>query len=142
LQFEFHGAVYVCNECLSELARTVGWITPAQAEVLKEQAETARREAFRLQVANDNFRALEEAINGYVRDRARNRHPSNREPDLVLFPGTEYASESDRDDEVGSPSGADQLGAGEGTSAESSDDSGVDELPPDASDNGEFRLDI
>lgn len=60
---EFHGRVYYCHECASQIAQLLGFISPEQADTLiKENVDLAQAN-FALKVQNEN---LGKAIDGLV----------------------------------------------------------------------------
>lgn len=121
LSVEFHGAMYICNLCGNELALLMRYISHDEYKELKRQNESAHELVYQLRVKLD---AAEEALRGLVN--AGYRYDNGdviRSGGALLetVPGTEGAVST----------GADELGEGEGTSSESSDDEDVGELRSD-----------
>ena len=69
LQLDFHGAIYICNMCLWEMAHTVGWMTPDESLQLKGQVGDLRSEAYRLRRELAALRDMEDAIDTFVSNR-------------------------------------------------------------------------
>lgn len=63
-QVEYHGAMYICNECLTHMAHLAGYVTPEEAEDLKINLAFAQKNEYELHVQVD---ALEKAINELTR---------------------------------------------------------------------------
>lgn len=60
---DFHGAVYICNECIAEMAHAAGYILPEEARRLrfetnfyKEEVEELTTKVFGLEQAIDGLR--------------------------------------------------------------------------------------
>lgn len=131
---EFVGAIYYCNECIAHIARVCGYLTPEDAEKLKARTQEAEHEVYQLRKLLDKMGKDLDVIRGISLSAAAGL-ASLRPDDPVL--------EALEPPVAGASGGEDSLGAGEGTSPESSDDEGVDELRSDASsDDSEFRLSI
>src|SRR3954462_2539350 len=78
LDFEFHGRVYLCNECLAEICEIIGYLVPAHAQELKSQLAALQNENYRLQADLAAFRDMEKAIGVYVARRGSvARHPAS-----------------------------------------------------------------
>lgn len=60
LQFDFEGAVYICDECFGFMADLFGYITPDRANDLKENAKRLTHQVEELEIKN---MALQQAIN-------------------------------------------------------------------------------
>jgi len=129
LQFEFWGAVYICNLCLAEIAGTVGWFEPERADELRSDNEKLKAEVYRLQVHVASLQALEKAANDYLSSRSSSgiQFGSSGSGPLHVIQG-----------EAGSQGTEDQLGAGAGTPDESGDVEGVDDIRSDDSGDGTF----
>lgn len=63
MQFEFHGAVYICNVCVEELARMMGMISSAQADRFMDTIKGMGEGLFERDIHIEN---LERALNAYT----------------------------------------------------------------------------
>ena len=111
-QMEFHGAVYLCDKCVTQMGDALGMLSVAKSEALKDDLAQAVRENLELQ---EEVLAVKDVLRGYndVRDYLdRDSLPSgdndSSEPSL-----------SEREKE---------LAGGEGGSSESSDVKGLGDL--------------
>lgn len=57
-----HGRIYVSEDTVGNWARLFGWISPDDAAVLRERAETAESEIVALQAKVDQFDSIRGAI--------------------------------------------------------------------------------
>jgi len=130
LQIEFHGAAYICNMCLYEMARTVGWITPQEADVMETSLKETLEDNARLQTQVNDLRAVEESIANLVRSRGGSLDPiigglgrssqlSLLQPDnespfnlrgRTVIKSTERSSVGDREGEASEPSDGKRMG--------------------------------
>lgn len=125
---EFHGAVYICNECLAEMAHEAGYILPDEARNYKFQVSTLMEENAEL---HTKIFGLEQAIDGLrIAGRSTGVIPESDAVDLV-HPAAE-----------GSFPGQDELDFGTGESPEPLHDEGMAELSDDDSTNTEFRFSL
>lgn len=113
---EFHGAIYYCKECTFNMASLFGFITPEVADTLKVTIED-------LVIQNEQLinkvRELEGAIRGMVNSGS---FTSADNSDSITEP---IVLETPTEPENGSQGDSDQLGDGEGTFVESSDEQGL-----------------
>lgn len=117
---EFHGAVYVCDICVTEMARLLGFIPPVEAEALKYENQAL------FDLIKDQNKRLEncgEIIRGFTDltdalavdvDSLGSSHSVGHVAEQEPLPGTP------------------DVGTGEGEASESGDDEGVAELSDDA----------
>lgn len=117
--FDMHGAVYICNECVLEMAHAAGYIAPDEARKLMFEANFFKAEAEDLQT---KVFGLEQAIDG-LRIAGRSVGVDPR-ADADVPPS---------DDDSESPEGTGQLVEGEGESPEPVHDEGMAELSDDDS---------
>lgn len=122
------GAVYICNECLAEMAHTAGYILPDEARILKLRVALLEEDNKELR---QKIFGLEQAIDG------------------LRIAGSSIGDYSEFDDPVSSDSadeelreGQEQLDLGAGESSESLHDEGMAELSDDDSSSPAFRLNI
>lgn len=114
---EFHGAVYICNECLAEMAHTAGYILPDEARNYKLQVNLLTEENEEL---TTKIFGLEQAIDG-LRIAGRSfGTPSESDAVDFVHPAAE-----------GSYSGQEELDFGAGELIEPLHDEGVAELSDD-----------
>ena len=125
---EFHGAVYICNECLTEMARMVGLVTPEDIEKIRKQNLELLETTRELREKNG---VLENAIRVYT----SHNLPDDGSPSVVGSISVESeVSDSGTQDSEG------ELGIRTGTTSESSDDEGVGKLRPDSIKSKKFEL--
>lgn len=131
---EFYGAVYYCNECLAEMARLAGYMTPEDRQKQEARIEELTTANFELQI---KLEGMVKALDGLYVAGLLPSPPSTtptRRGDLS------EVVDSSVDEPQG---GTGQLGEGEGTSAESSDDEGVGIVRSDgSSDSTDFSLSL
>lgn len=127
---DFYGAVYICDECIMEMSTLAGMITPIHADELAARIRFFEEENFDLRV---KVSGLEQAIDGL---RIAGRISGS---DPIGIPHMDSSPESE-----GSQGTEGQLGTGERTSPEPSNDEGVGELHSDESSSARpsFSLDI
>lgn len=116
---EFHGAIYLCSNCLEEIANLAGYLSPEQVEKLQGEMKLLSDEVYALKVKENG---LEVAIGGLVAAGLRSPDVDSDLPHVRI---------ADSDTSTDSPGEGNQLGEGEGTAPEPSDDEGVAELHPD-----------
>lgn len=127
---EYHGALYICNFCLQEMAGIAGYITPEHAETLKTINANLEDENITLQ---GRLKALENSLGALLDSGYHNPSLTNSDGDSDL--GFEVDEQ-----ELLNPD--DNVGTGEGETSESFDDEGMGELLPDVGDEFEFDLDL
>jgi len=137
LDFEFHGRVYLCNECLSEIAEIVGYLTPDHATQLKDRVASLEEENYRLQAEVAAFHEMEKAIGVFV-DRGNVRSVSDSPGSGGI--GSDGLAPDDSTEE--SSGGADRLGEGEGATPEPQHDEGMDVVHADDGGNADFSLNL
>lgn len=125
---DFHGAVYICNECIAEMAHAAGYTLPEEARKLKFEANFFKEEVEEL---TTKIFGLEQAIDGL----------------RIAGRSTGAVSESDDSDAVHSAGevsreGSGELGEGEGISSEPVHDEGVAELSDDDSEPIGFEFTV
>jgi len=125
---DFHGAVYICNECLAEMAHEAGYILPEEARKLKFQLNLLMEENGELQT---KIFGLEQAIDG-LRIAGRSLGAVSQPDD----------SDSVHSTEEGPSEGQGELDFGTGESPEPMHDEGMAELSDDDSGNTEFTFSI
>lgn len=121
---EFHGAVYYCSECVGAMASLMGYISSDRAEFLQNALKEAEAENSLLKLQVEN---LERAIDGLV---GSGSFPSSgNHADIVLHEAStdseEGSPDKSRHPSYSAPRTEGELGEGEGTSPESSDDEGM-----------------
>lgn len=127
MSFEFHGAVYICSECVIEMSALSGFVSREEISQLVIEKEKLGTENFVLQKRIDGQGKI---IDGLRTLRSIDRVDSVRGSDL----------DTSLDSETTSP-GENNLGAGTGEDAESGDDEGMVVLSADASEPAdEFKL--
>lgn len=132
---DFYGAVYICNECLTEMAHTAGFITPVEAEAFKKQIAELETDKFQLEV---RLQGLERGLDGlrtagYLADSTFNH---SNQPDSLIDLGV-----PDRETHQVLPTGEEDVGSGTDRTPESDDDQDVGELRS-GSKSKSFSLDI
>lgn len=127
---EFHGALYICNKCLAEMARLANYTTPEDTEAFNKKISHLEEDNFSLSTKVDG---LERAINGMV-DGGYRRGGADVSAYRLNVPAPEMA-------ELPTQPTIENVGVGARAFAEPSDDERVAELSDDASsDGGEFKL--
>jgi hypothetical protein len=132
LEFSFdgYGAVYICDECVKEMARTYGMITTDQAIELKAEVETLQTALYEAEVTNQG---LERAVSGLTTAR---RYSAPVPVDRDVRP-----SETSTGSEEGLSEPAEDLDGGTEGTPESVHDKGMDDVRSDGS-GTEFRLGV
>jgi len=126
--FDMHGAVYICNECLAEMAHAAGYITPDEARKYTFEVNFLREENSEL---TTKIFGLEQAIDG-LRIAGRS---IGIDPDAhASVPPSDYDSQSRE--------GQKQLEFGEGEPPEPLHDEGVAELSDDDSEQSDFTFSL
>lgn len=129
LYYEFHGAVYICSDCLAEMASLAGYARPEKVERMNIELNEALRSIEELTI---QVEGLEQAVDGLRLSRSTSRDVTLPVATLSVPLDTEGASVS-----------APQLGEGTGIFTEPLHDEGVAIVPDDAgSDTGIFSLGI
>jgi len=117
--FDDFGAVYICNECLAEMAHAANYVLPVEAQELKLRAALLLEENEEL---TTKIFGLEQAIDGLrIAGRSVGAVPESNDPVPVSSVGEDAEN------------GTAELGEGEGESSESLHDEGVAELSDDDS---------
>lgn len=127
LHMEFHGAVYICDLCLGEMARLMGFLEPEHVDRLKVQLDDALTEQYILKRELDGLRM---ALDGFTL--ARGARGIDTIPDTGVFA---QVVASQLSESVGS------VDDGTSRTPEQVHDQGVAEFPDDAT-GDEFRLSI
>lgn len=124
---EFHGAFYLCSECIKHIGRLAGYLSPQESKTILQNKEVLERENSELREKVSN---MESAIASL----------SSAGYDIGISPDTDstlFASPFGKE-----PSGAaESLGPGEGATSESSDDedvAGLHSTEPEP----DFKLDL
>jgi hypothetical protein len=124
LSVEFHGAMYICNICAEELARLVRFIPHDEYKEILAEKEQLEEHTYQLRVQLDGFQG---AIDAFV------RAGYNINTNLTVSrSGGAVLEADDLSDETVSTRES-ELGTGEGTPSESSDDEDVGKLRSDDS---------
>lgn len=127
---EFHGALYICSECIREMANICGYLSKEESVFIGEKLDLKDLEVIKLRAAVAN---LEKAIDSLVDAGYRQSGADTTKYRLNM------------DDEVAKPQlqkSDDILGVGKGETSQQSDDEGLGELFPDVSAESEFEFDI
>lgn len=119
---EFHGAMYICNICVEEIARLVKYLPPEAYKELMQSKEHLEEEVF---VISRKLSTLE----GVLRDLANAGYTVHSDGTIAVAGGALLEDFPLSDKPV--PSGKRELGEGEGASSESSNDEDVGELHSD-----------
>lgn len=127
LQFEFYGAVFICDLCLGEMARLLGFLEPDNVQALKDRLEEALNDNYLLTRQVDGLRM---AVDGL--SLARGAGGTDTVGAALL---------AAQDDSVEPSDGVDGVDPGAVGPPESLHDEGVAELSDDEGGN-EFRLSI
>lgn len=107
---EFHGAFYLCNICVNEMAHLLGFTNPEKTSELLARIEELESEKFELSRQNAGY---ERALDG-LRFAGIDVALPVQQPVAVPVDHAPPAAEPSQ--------GEDQLGSGEGTSPEPTDD--------------------
>lgn len=127
MSVEFVGAIYLCCECVAEMARMYGYMTPEEVKTMVNQVERLKTDVYEYKRQLDG---MEMVVNGFTLARGTGGIDSIGSSSLFV-PGPDQ----------GSRQGEEDLGAGEGKTPESSDDPRVAKLPDDAIPSN-FSLDL
>lgn len=136
---EFHGAMYLCDLCVTEMATLLGFTSQEGLEALKKQVEDLQSLLFEAQTRADGY---ERAARGLMDAGAC------PDPATHLHPDSELRRLEDRIQADGaSRAGASGVAGGEGTTDEPSDDDDVaglrsDDVVSDSSRSDSFSLDL
>ena len=134
LQIDFHGAAYICNMCLYEMAHTVGWITPPEHEMLEIEVQTLLEENDSLRSQVNGLRAVEESIANLVRSRGGSLDPVlgglGNPAQLSLLPSNEQPFFDFRGRKGIKSEAGSTVGDREGEAPESSDVKGMGDIRP------------
>lgn len=128
MQVEFHGAFYICSECLAEMARLAGFETPGNVLSLNAQKSALETQVFDLTKEIDG---LERVVDGYASLRSNSNTTPVGDPGQLSFDSLSSESAQGR---------TEGLGTGTGTPIESSDEQRVGDVPTVKS--SEFTLDL
>lgn len=131
INIEFHGAVYLCQTCVEEIAAYFGMASSKRTSHLEERSEHLASQVYEFQKENERLRQL---VDGFTY--LSEFHSTNGDTSLPGSVSGESVSESSDDS---SPAGEEQVGVGEGAPSEQSYDEGVAELH---SDEPEFKLNL
>lgn len=132
MSLEFHGVVYICDECIGEASHTSGYISPELADKLKAENEYLNK-------YNDELSAKLEVLERSLHDLRSVGYISVEQLDnssrSLVGSAVVTAETLNRDASVDS---------GEGADSKSPNDKGVDELRSNDSGDGgsEFKLDF
>lgn len=138
LHIEFHGAVYICDECVTEMGRLLGMLSADQAEDLFTDLSLRDSEVYELK---RKVAGLEAAVRGLA-DAGFEPVPQRRDPGIL---SSDVAGQGDISTGAESlaPSGADNLGEGAGTAPQPGDDEQLAGVRSDDGGNGgNFRLSL
>lgn len=126
--FDDHGAVYICNECLAEMAHTAGYILPDEARKLKFQNNFLKEDNEDLVI---KIVGLEQAIDGLriAGSSLRSDPKPNAASDL---------SPADEEPRIRQ----EELDFGAGEPSEPLHDEGMAELSNDDSGTGGFKFSV
>lgn len=131
LQYEFYGAVIICNECMNAICVEIGYISPQDLQDLRERLQRVINDNEELRIRNT---ALDQALNalkvagyGIPDDSSIDSDSSSSAPEL---PFSEVHTEL-----VGE--GQAEISDGEERSSESSNEPGLADLST-SDDSGEF----
>lgn len=145
ISWDFHGAIYICNECVLEITHILGFITPQEAIELKADRNVLAGEVHHLNVQLAALRSLENAVDDFLESRSRlsDLRSSSSVP-ISLEPTASDSVESTDGGAAGGSSPAEEpMGDGAGEAPEPDDDEGMAELHSDAGPDGsEFSLNI
>ena len=126
MHIEFHGAVYICSECLREMAQFVGFEIPERVKHLKERISALEEINTNLLIERDG---LEKAVDGLSTARSVRRVDTIWNPSdsvQLAFEGTEE--------------GETKLGDRENESSESLYDKGMADVSANDSSTNPFSL--
>jgi hypothetical protein len=130
LQEEFHGAVYICSECLFEMSEQAGCAPPELRKKLEDRIENLEKSVYQLTVDNEG---LEEAVDGLRRVRGVGALVGiGNSPIVVSSPMAEPTASA----------GETPVAEGEGATPEQVHDEGVAELPADDDKSSDFSLEL
>lgn len=127
MSFEFHGAVYICSECITEMASLSGFVSKEEISQIILDKEHLSEENFILVKRIDGQRKIIDGL--------RDLGDADRASSNLMF-----GMDADMESEA-APSGESDLGTGEGEITESSDDERMDLVSADASESSpQFKL--
>lgn len=101
MSMEFHGAVYICDQCLAEMARLLGFSTQMDTFELRNRIDQLERQNYEYRRQLDG---LEMVVNGFTLSRGTGGVDSV--PDVDLAPSEPDEGVSEPDEEVGTGEGA------------------------------------
>lgn len=134
---EFFGVVYICNDCIAQMAVTVGYFTPEQRVEFEERIMQLGNE---LAESTARIYGMEQIINGYSALGVHNP------PDVPVLssdsPSDSLGSEGpDQDSTDSAQHGEDEMGVGEGNPPEPTNDEALGDVRP-TSDPSDFKLSL
>lgn len=141
---EFHGAMYLCDLCVAEMAGLLGYLTPEVSRDLTDKIEQLESEKFKAQT---QAAGLERAINGlmdagFCADPVAHLHPDHQSPDRSRHPSA-VGFDPERADSA--QPGETVVAGAAGETPESLHDEGVAELRAGDGEHdrsGEFTFDL
>lgn len=127
---EFHGAVYFCSECLTEIATAAGFLSVKNTALLKFEMEKLENKVFEL---TKREAGLEQTVRGLVTAgfSLPDKPNGNGHSDLVI-----------EKSEDGTSGAEDYVGEGKGTPSEPIEHENVGELRPNDGGNEPFELEF
>lgn len=120
LDYEFYGTVYFCSDCVGEMARTFGYISPKDLSTLREHIDAQNAELNTLRQA---VLGLESTVDGLIAD-AHRRNSSNHDSVVAINPMPDSVPGNPVDQPNEEPASQD---SGVAVSAPESDERGPDE---------------
>lgn len=136
---EFHGAVYLCNLCVTEMGTLIGLLSPRKKAELEEALSATLTQLYEVKRELDGMRMV---VDGFTLAHGASNFtvlPPNLLPGDIHVEAPTGGAEGEGGFDSESPSGTEGLGTGAGETVESSDDSGVAVLSNDDS-KPEFQL--
>lgn len=136
-QMDYYGAVYICDQCVIAMASQLGCATPERTSQYDRRFKELTNEKFELL---KRVAGLEAAVRGLA-DAGLVPIPQLPDPGVLLPDAQGQGGESQERSEA-PQRGLDQVGGGEGTSPESSDDESLAGVHTDDQPDGGFQLRI
>lgn len=144
-QMEFHGAVYICNECLLEMAAMVGCASQVETTALVEAHMLLEQKVFGLETELAGMYEMERAIDVFIRARSSRSYLRPDGSHAGLDAAGRNVSDADNSGltEDRPSDGEAPVGTGAGAPSESGDGQGVDELRSTSGQDGDnFKLQL